>query len=164
MDALLFNEAKISELGDILALLFDDKAGRKRERIDESTLPSYRLAFEAIGKDPNAHLITVKQNDIIIGIAQLNFIANLTYQGGVRAQIEGVRVHKDCRSQGIGKQLFEYLIEIAKQRGCHLVQLTTDKSRPEAYRFYQQLGFVNSHDGFKLHLVSKITQPVKKKS
>ena len=81
-----------------------------------------------------------------------NFIANLTYQGGVRAQIEGVRIHKDYRSQGIGKRLFKHLIEMAKQHGCHLVQLTTDKSRPDAFRFYEQLGFVNSHDGFKLHV------------
>ncbi len=152
MSSINFNTAKISDLADIIKLIFDDKTAKKREKLTDPILPCYIAAFNQITNDPNAHLITVKQNDNIIGIAQLNFIANLTYQGGVRAQIEGVRVHKDCRSQGIGKQLFEYLIEMAKQRDCHLVQLTTDKSRPDAYRFYEQFGFVNSHDGFRLHI------------
>ena len=82
----------------------------------------------------------------------LNFIQNLTYQGGMRAQIEGVRVHQDYQSQGIGKLLFQHLTSLAKNRNCHIVQLTTDKSRPQAFKFYQELGFVNSHQGFKLHL------------
>ena len=152
MNKITFEQAHINGLGEIIALLADDKAGIKRERLIDPILPSYLSAFEAIQNDPNAHLIVVKHDGRLIGIAQLNFIANLTYQGGVRAQIEGVRVHKDFRSHGIGKQLFERLIEKAKQRGCHLIQLTTDKSRPEAYRFYHKLGFVNSHDGFKLHI------------
>ena len=152
MSDLCFEEARLNDLADIIRLLIDDAAGSQREQLTDPLLPCYTEAFAAIQADPNAHLITAKQNSIIIGVAQLNFIAYLTYQGGVRAQIEGVRVHKDFRSQGIGKLLFEQLIELAKQRGCHLVQLTTDKTRPKAYQFYQQLGFVNSHDGFKLHL------------
>ena len=152
MNTVTFEEAQLNELDEIIALLFDDDAGAKRERLTDPILPSYLSAFNAILNDPNAHLIVVKHDGRLIGIAQLNFITNLTYQGGVRAQIEGVRVHENFRSQDIGRQLFEHLIETARQRGCHLVQLTTDRSRPDAYRFYQKLGFVNSHDGFKLHI------------
>ena len=83
---------------------------------------------------------------------QLTFIPYLTHQGTWRALIEGVRVHNACRGQGIGKAMFEWAIERARQRGCRMVQLTTDKTRPDALRFYEQLGFVASHEGMKLHL------------
>lgn len=115
-------------------------------------LNEYLKAFESIQSDHNTQLIVAKHNDELLGVAQINFLTYLTYTGGTRAQIEGVRVHQDYRDQNIGSQLFEYLITLAKQRHCHLVQLTTDKSRPDAYRFYEKLGFINSHEGFKLHL------------
>ena len=147
-----FSKADESELEAIIALLADDPLGSSRETYDDSLPDSYRNAFKIIQADPNARLIVAKNKDIIVGIAQINFIAHLTYQGGTRAQIEGVRIHKDYRSKGIGKQLFEYLISLAKERGCHLVQLTTDKSRPAALEFYEGLGFKQSHIGLKLHL------------
>lgn len=84
-------------------------------------------------------------------MAQIDYLQYLTYKGGVRAQIEGVRIHKGYRNKGIGKKLFNFLIDKAKQRGCHLVQLSTDKTRPEALKFYESLGFVQSHIGMKLH-------------
>ena len=91
---------------------------------------------------------------------QLTFIPYLTHQGTWRALIEGVRVHKDCRGQGVGRAMFEWAIERARQRGCRMVQLTTAKTRPDALRFYQQLGFVASHEGMKLHLdISYGTSP-----
>ncbi|MGS0524115.1 GNAT family N-acetyltransferase [Zobellia nedashkovskayae] len=83
---------------------------------------------------------------------QLSYITYLTYQGGIRAQIEAVRVHEDYRSKGIGQQLFEWAIQRAKQKGAHVVQLTTDKKRPDALKFYEKLGFTASHEGMKLHL------------
>jgi GNAT superfamily N-acetyltransferase len=83
---------------------------------------------------------------------QLTYIPQLTYQGGWRALIEGVRIARAERSQGLGRQMFEWAIGRARARGCHMVQLTTDKARPDALRFYQALGFVASHDGMKLHL------------
>ena len=82
---------------------------------------------------------------------QLTFIPYLTYQGGSRALIEGVRVASDARLQGVGKALLEWAIARAQERGCIMVQLTTDKSRPDAKRFYEGLGFLPSHDGMKLH-------------
>ena len=83
---------------------------------------------------------------------QLSFIPYLTYQGGIRAQIEAVRIRKDKGGGGIGDALFRWAIERAKVRGAHVVQLTTDKKRPEAKRFYEKLGFKATHEGMKLHL------------
>jgi len=87
-----------------------------------------------------------------VGTLQLTFIPYLTYQGGWRALIEGVRVDAKIRSAGLGKAMVEHAIRRARERGCHLVQLTTDKARPEAKRFYETLGFVASHEGMKLPL------------
>jgi GNAT superfamily N-acetyltransferase len=86
----------------------------------------------------------------VVGVLQLTFMPSLTYQGGWRAQ--GVRVDARERSRGLGRALFEWAIARARERGCHLVQLTTDKARPDARRFYEGLGFVASHEGMKLHL------------
>ena len=87
----------------------------------------------------------------IIGTMQLSFIQYLTYQGGIRAQIEAVRVRKDYRGKGLGEEMFKWAIERAKERNAHLIQLTTDKKRPEALKFYEKLGFKASHEGMKLH-------------
>jgi GNAT superfamily N-acetyltransferase len=88
----------------------------------------------------------------IIGVLQLTFIPHLTYRGGIRAQIEGVRVDGAYRGKGIGRILFEWAIARSRDRGCHVVQLTADKQRPDAHRFYESLGFKASHEGMKLHL------------
>ena len=88
----------------------------------------------------------------IIGTLQLSFIQYLTYMGSIRAQIEAVRIHEDFRGKGIGQQLFKWAIQRANEKGAHLLQLTTDKKRPEALRFYEKLGFKTTHEGLKLHL------------
>jgi len=91
----------------------------------------------------------------IVGVLQLTFIPYLTYQGGWRAVVEGVRVDGRVRSQGVGKALLEWAIARARERGSVMIQLTTDKSRPDAKRFYEGLGFVASHEGMKLHLTPR---------
>jgi len=87
----------------------------------------------------------------IIGTLQLSFIQYLTYQGGIRAQVEAVRVREDKRGNGLGEKLFKWAIHRASEKGAHLLQLTTDKRRPEAINFYEKLGFSSSHEGMKLH-------------
>lgn len=149
---MILSEASIADLDAIIHLLTDDPLGSTREQQSTNHNSDYLDAFHSISADKNAALIVGRDNDRVIAVAQINFIQNLTYQGGLRAQIEGVRVHQSYRSQGVGKTLFEHLISLAQQRGCHMVQLTTDKSRPDAFAFYQSLGFTNSHEGFKLHL------------
>ena len=83
---------------------------------------------------------------------QLSYIQYLTYQGGVRAQIEAVRIRREDRGKGFGRLMFEWAIKRSKQKGAHVVQLTTDKKRPEALRFYESLGFMPTHEGMKLHI------------
>lgn len=147
-----FKEATHQNLEAVIDLLANDELGKNREN-NTRPLPSvYQEAFNRIMDDPNAFLIVGLYKDEIIAVAQLNILHYLTYQGGSRALIEGVRVHQNHRSQGVGKQLFEHVIKLAREKSCHLIQLTTDKSRPSAYQFYERLGFQPSHEGFKLHL------------
>ena len=148
-----FRRAAREDLPAIVRLLADDPLGSKRETYAVPLPESYHTAFDAIDRDPNNELVVVETADKqVIGVLQITFIPYLTYRGGWRAQIEGVRVAAESRSSGIGRQLFLWAIERARQRGCHLVQLTSDKARPDAIRFYEGLGFVASHEGMKLHL------------
>ncbi|WP_446050782.1 N-acetyltransferase family protein [Zobellia laminariae] len=146
-------KAKESDVSAIVALLANDKLGKLRENYKEPLPQKYYDAFEAINGNQNQELIVIEnETEQVIGTMQLSFIPYLTYQGGVRAQIEAVRVHEDYRNKGIGQQLFEWAIQRAKQKGAHVVQLTTDKKRPDALKFYEKLGFTASHEGMKLHL------------
>lgn len=151
-EATAMRRARLDDVPAIVRLLADDPLGATRER-NQTPLPdSYRRAFEAIDRDANQELVVACSGDRVIGVLQLTFMPSLTYQGGWRAQIEGVRVDAGIRSQGLGRTLFEWAIGRARERGCHMVQLTTDKRRPDARRFYESLGFVASHEGMKLTL------------
>lgn len=148
-----FRKAIGSDITAIIEMLADDDLGRTRENL-QTPLPSeYKDAFECINADPNQELIVVEdEHSEIIGTFQLSFIQYLTYRGGIRAQIEAVRIRKDKRGLGLGKLMFEWAISRAKEKNAHLLQLTTDKKRPDAIRFYEELGFKATHEGMKLHL------------
>ncbi len=149
---LRFRKAKRKDVSLIVQMLADDKLGQLREDYREPLPDSYYKAFESIDQDTNQELMVVENGkEEIIGTLQLSFIPYLTYQGGVRAQIEAVRIRADQRGEGIGSRLFEWAIARARERGAHVLQLTTDKNRPEAFHFYEKLGFVASHEGMKLH-------------
>ena len=153
MDSFEIRNARKEDVPFIVGMIADDKLGQKREDLSDPHFKKYFKAYENIKSDPNQELVVItSENRQIIGTLQLSFIQYLTYQGGIRAQIEAVRVHKEYRGKGIGKKLFLWAIERAKEKGAHLVQLTTDKKRPEALKFYENLGFVASHEGMKLHL------------
>jgi GNAT superfamily N-acetyltransferase len=152
--ALSFRLATREDLDDIVRMLADDPLGAKRETYASPLPETYHKAFEAIDRDPNNDLVIAILAGRVVGVLQLTFIPYLTYRGSWRALIEGVRVDSTTRSGGIGKKMVEWAIERAKRRGCHMVQLTSDKSRPDAIRFYEGLGFVPSHEGLKLHLRS----------
>ena len=141
-----------SQIADIVRLLADDALGSARERFEEPLPEAYVAAFDAIEQDPNNELIVAMYDGQLAGVMQFTFLPNMTYVGRWRAQIEGVRVARELRGHGIGRQLFEWAIARADERGCHLVQLTTDKTRPEAIAFYESLGFAPSHVGMKLKL------------
>lgn len=150
--SLRMRRATAEDLDTIVQMLANDPLGSKRERYITPLPDSYVRAFEAISADPNQHLAVCCDAERLLGVLQLTFLPYLTYRGGWRALIEGVRTVADARSRGIGRFMFEWAIDRARERGCHVVQLTTDKSRPDAMRFYVALGFEASHEGMKLHL------------
>jgi GNAT superfamily N-acetyltransferase len=138
----------------IVKMLATDKLGALREDFREPLPTKYYDAFTNIAADPHQELVVMETEEgQVIGTLQLSFIQYLTYQGGIRGQIEAVRIHEAFRGKGIGQKLFEWAIEKARENGAHVVQLTTDKKRPEALRFYEKLGFTASHEGMKLHLL-----------
>jgi GNAT superfamily N-acetyltransferase len=146
---MVFRKAIRSDLMEIVGMLANDPLGALREDLQHPE--KYQQAFELIDKDDNQELIVVEnEGGEIIGTFQLTFIQYLTHQGGIRAQIESVRVRDDQRGKGIGEQMFQWAIHRAKQKGAHLVQLTSDKKRLDAIRFYERLGFTASHEGMKL--------------
>ena len=141
-----------TDIKHIVEMIANDKLGKLREDYQDPLPQKYYDAFEKIDSDPNQELMVVEnESQEVIGTLQLSFIQYLTYQGGIRAQIEAVRVHENYRGKGIGQKLFEWAIGRAKEKGAHVVQLTTDKKRPEALRFYENLGFKASHEGMKVH-------------
>jgi GNAT superfamily N-acetyltransferase len=150
---MIFRKASQADLPGIVQMIAEDELGKSRERFQLPLPSEYLKAFEKINADSNQELIVV-ENDLheIIGTMQLSFIQYLTYRGGLRAQIEAVRIRKDQRGLGIGKSMFQWAIHRAKERKAHLVQLTTDKKRPIAIQFYEDLGFKATHEGMKLHL------------
>ncbi len=146
-----FRPAIKEDIVSIVAMLADDELGAKRENFQDPLPNSYVEAFEQIDSDPNQELIVVEEKGEVIGTMQLSFIQYLTYQGGTRSQIEAVRIRKDKRGEGLGEKMFQWAISRAKERGAHLLQLTTDKQRPDALRFYEKLGFHATHEGMKMH-------------
>lgn len=150
-----FRAAREADLPQLVAMLAADRLGAERE---DSSLPlnrRYRKAFNAIDRDPNNMLAVAELDDRIVGMLQLTFIPYLTHTGSWRCLVEGVRIHADYRGKGLGQSLFEWAIELARKRNCEIVQLTSDKQRPDAIRFYEALGFKASHEGFKLKLENR---------
>lgn len=148
----VFRSAYREDLPDIVRMLADDELAKSRETTSGDSVHVYEAAFEAIDRDDNNHLIVGLVENQVAAALQLTFIPNLTYAGGWRAQIEGVRVDRSLRGGGIGHKLMEYAVDRAKGRRCAIVQLTTDKRRPEVVEFYESLGFRASHEGMKLWL------------
>ncbi|TAI49697.1 GNAT family N-acetyltransferase [Flagellimonas allohymeniacidonis] len=145
-------KAKLEDVPFIVQMLADDELGAKRENFQTPLPLSYIKAYEKIAADSNQELMVVESDTgEVIGTLQLSFITYLTYQGGTRAQIEAVRIRKDERGKGLGKKMFLWAVERAKERKAHVLQLTTDKKRPKAISFYEDLGFKATHEGMKLH-------------
>ncbi|NOI26360.1 MULTISPECIES: GNAT family N-acetyltransferase [Vibrio] len=149
---LKYRSATLEDLESLVALLSNDPLGSQREDASIPLNSAYLEAFEAIVRDPNNQLLVVEQENSLVGMLQITFIPYLTHIGSWRCLIEGVRIHSDYRGQGFGEQMFAYAIEQARNKGCTIVQLTSDKQRPDAIRFYEKLGFKATHEGFKLVL------------
>ena len=152
MPQLHFRNAQAPDLPAIVALLADDALGAGREDASLPLNPGYLTAFVAIAANPLQALIVAEQGGRLVGTLQLAFLPGLSRKGAWRGQIEGVRIVRDLRGQGLGEALVRWAIAQCRARGCASVQLTTDNSRLDAHRFYVRLGFKASHRGFKLGL------------
>ncbi|HKN95533.1 MAG TPA: GNAT family N-acetyltransferase [Pseudonocardiaceae bacterium] len=147
--ALMIRPARRDDVPAIVAMLADDPLGAERERPGD---PAYLAAFDALADDPGQSLVVAESAGEVVGTLQLTFIPGLSRVGATRAQIEAVRVRSDMRGNGLGETMIRWAIDTARERGCVLVQLTTDASRVDAHRFYLRLGFRPSHVGMKLPL------------
>ena len=136
-------------------MLADDVLGAEREEYTSPLPVSYLSAFDAIDADPNNELIVGELEGRTVAVLQLTYIPNISRRGSWRALVEGVRVDASLRSSGVGRALLGWAIERAREKGCSVLQLTSDKRRREAVRFYESLGFVASHEGMKLDLSAR---------
>ena len=146
-NALTFRRAGRDDLEAIIALLADDDLGQSRERVSTPLDP-----FVAIQSDPNQRLAILEDDAGVAGCLQISFIPGLSRLGMWRGQIESVRIARRRRGDGLGRTMIEWAIEQCRLRQCGLVQLTSDKARTDALRFYETLGFTDSHEGLKLAL------------
>lgn len=149
---LIFREANETDLPELVKMLANDQLGKTREDFSTPIHTSYIEVLKRISADPNNELMVVESDNKIIGMLQITFIPYLTHKGSWRCLIEGVRVHEDYRGKGLGSQFVEWAIDRARQKGCKIVQLTSNKQRQDAIRFYNRLGFEATHEGFKLNL------------
>ena len=147
-----FRMASEEDLQEIVSMLADDELGKTRETVSHLIEEKYIQSFRDIEAQAGNQILLATENDAITGCLQLTFIPTLARGGQKRAQIEGVRVHKSHRGKGVGRALFEEAIRLAKEAGCGIVQLTTDKRRGGAHAFYEKLGFEVTHEGMKLFL------------
>jgi ribosomal protein S18 acetylase RimI-like enzyme len=148
----LIRRARMSDIPAIIGLLADDPLGRHREDTSSPPNPRYVAAFRAIDVDPNQLLAVMTLHDDVVGCLQITFIPGLGRTGAWRGQIEAVRIAAAQRGARLGQQMLEWAIAECRARDCLFVQLTTDKSRSDAHRFYERLGFVGTHLGYKLAL------------
>jgi GNAT superfamily N-acetyltransferase len=153
LNGLTVRRAQRADLPRLLELLADDELGKNREGVGSDD-PAYIRSFDAIDRDPNQTLLLAELDGRVVGMLQVTFIPGLSRRGAWRANIEAVRVDSSVRRRGIGGWLVSRALENARKRGCRLAQLTSDRRRGEAHRFYERLGFTDSHIGYKLLLES----------
>ena len=144
--------AVAGDLPAIIALLADDALGAAREDLRAPLNPAYLAALEQMDRDPNQMMCAFDLDGVLVGCLQITFIPGLSYTGRWRGQIESVRIAKDLRGQGLGRQMIAWAVEQCRARNCGMVQLTAHKSRQDTHRFYASLGFEPIHEGFKLFL------------
>ncbi|GAA3442577.1 GNAT family N-acetyltransferase [Planomonospora venezuelensis] len=144
-----FRTARLEDLPAVVAMIADDSIAAARTG---AYGPEHRAAFEAIAADPNNELVVAERDGEVVGTMQLTYIPGISRRGALRLQIEAVRITAALRGRGLGRQMIEWAVERGRERGCAMVQLTTDKRREDAHRFYDSLGFAASHEGYKLIL------------
>ncbi len=152
MTALSYRAALSADLPFLVNLLLIDYVGSSTDGWTDATAPRYEAALRAIDADPNNELFVAVLEELTIGTFQLTFLPGIMRAGMWRGLIESVHVVPEQRNKGYGGEMMRWAIERCRKRGCGLVQLTSNKQRPDAHRFYRALGFEQSHEGFKLFL------------
>jgi GNAT superfamily N-acetyltransferase len=155
MSDFLYRDARLEDVPTILILSnAGDARGSDTPPLDPATLtdPRYRTAFDAIAADPNHRLIVVESGGEIVGTLQISFVPGLPRFGMKRGILENVHIRADQRGQGLGSQMVQWAVERCREADCGMVQLTSNKVRLDAHRFYRKLGFEQTHEGFKLFL------------
>ena len=152
MNNLTHRKATINDLRAIVRLLLEDELGRTRERLEQEIDQRYINAFHRIDADPNQYVMVVELNSEIVGTCHLTLIPSLTFIGSTRLQIEAVRMSEKYRGRRVGEWMINAAIEHAKSHGALIIQLTTNKKRARAKKFYKNLGFEPTHEGMKLYL------------
>ena len=150
MSELVLRQARREDVPAIVAMLADDALGATRE--SPGDLAPYYKAYDQIVRDPNHMLLVADVGGEVVGTLTLNILHGLARQGAVRGQIEAVRISANHRGKKYGEKMIHAAIDMAREKGCVLVQLTTDKTRKDAHRFYERLGFKSTHEGMKLNL------------
>ena len=143
------------DFDQLVNLLHDDDLGKSRESIDEKSNSSYLNAISEITANDNfdIYVMTDEASDRLIGCFQIMFLPHVSFQGMRRCQVESVRVRSDLRGKGLGTELMKYAINLSKEKGCGIFQLTSNKNRIEkAHKFYKNLGMESTHEGYKLYL------------
>lgn len=149
---LSYRKAKISDLNQIIDLLLEDELGQIRESKSVQRNESYTKAFHKIDSDPNQYLMVIENSNEIIATCHLTIMPSLTFTGSTRMNIEAVRVAGKYRGKKVGSWMFDQALLYAKEHDISIIQLTTNKKRPQAKRFYEKFGFEASHEGMKLYL------------
>ncbi|WP_340586587.1 GNAT family N-acetyltransferase [Erythrobacter alti] len=152
MDQLTYRDATEADLPFLDALAAEDDVGTARDPLRPDHAEQALEGLRAITADPNHRLYIVEWAGEPVGSFQLSFIPGVARRGAWRGQIESVRTRENLRGQGIGEAMMQWAMDRCKDRGCGIVQLTSDRKREAAHRFYQRLGFEPSHTGFKLKL------------
>lgn len=150
LQQLIFRRAEHRDLSAILKLLVEDELGKTRESLREVPESCYEEAFQKIAADSNHYLMVVELEQQIIGTCHLTLLPSLTFRGSTRLQVESVHIAEAFRGRGIGEWMFQKIFSYAQQQNVSIVQLTTNKVRVRAKKFYERLGFNATHEGMKL--------------
>jgi len=147
----LIRKAKIPDLDQVIHLLYDDGLGRDRESISNKYKQKYLSVFSELLESKYFDIFVMEINNEIIGFYQIMYLPHISFKGSKRGQVESVRIRSDSRRSGLGTKLMKHAIEVAGDNGCSILQLTSNKKRKEIGKFYKNLGFSPTHDGYKLY-------------
>ena len=147
----MIRKAKIPDLDQVIHLLYDDGLGRDRESISNKYKQKYLSVFSELLESKYFDIFVMEKNNQIIGFYQIMYLPHVSLKGAKRGQIESVRICSNFRRGGLGTKLMKHAIKVARDKGCSIIQLTSNKKRKEIGKFYKNLGFSPTHDGYKFY-------------